>query len=129
MTRLHTSEDLPRLSVMPRRADFLYVAKGRRAAAKGLVVQYQPASADAGTSPSITIGFTASKKVGNAVARNRAKRRLRELARAMLPVHGKPGAAYVLIARGETVVRPFDRLSADLRWALAKVHGDGTVRS
>jgi ribonuclease P protein component len=70
------------------------------------------------------VGYTCSKKVGNSVARNRAKRRLREVARAVLPEGGHSGWDYVLIGRPEvTATRPLDQMKADLRWALTKVHG------
>jgi ribonuclease P protein component len=69
----------------------------------------------------VRIGFTASRKVGNAVARNRAKRRLRALAAAILLGEGKPGTDYVLIARAGTVDRPYDALIADLAAALRRV--------
>jgi len=70
------------------------------------------------------IGFTCSKKVGSAVARNRAKRRLREIARLALPQGGRPGWDYVLIGRaGVTATRPFDDLLSDLRAALSRLHG------
>ena len=73
--------------------------------------------------PTIHIGFTCSKKVGNAVARNRAKRRLREIAHLTLPSHGNAGWDYVLIGRKEvTATRDFVQLQADLRYALNKVH-------
>ena len=73
----------------------------------------------------IRFGLTASKKVGKAVARNRARRRLREAARALLPELGRPGWDYVLIARADaTATRPFDKLTDDLRIALEKVHAD-----
>ncbi|SDJ14491.1 ribonuclease P protein component [Lutimaribacter saemankumensis] len=73
----------------------------------------------------IRVGFTCSKKVGNAVARNRAKRRMREAARAILPSHGRPGWDYVLIGRAnETAARPFEALKADLIFALHKLHGE-----
>lgn len=66
------------------------------------------------------LGLTVSKKVGNAVVRNRMKRRFRELARIVLPARGITGADHVLIGRMGGVERPFDALAADLERALAK---------
>jgi ribonuclease P protein component len=69
------------------------------------------------------VGFTCSKKVGNAVARNRAKRRLREAARRVLPEAARPGWDYALIGyRDATAERPFALLLADLRDALRRAH-------
>ena len=77
----------------------------------------------------IRVGYTCSKKVGNAVARNRAKRRLRAAARAILPEHGVPGWDYVLIGRPEaTAARPFASLCDDLASALAAIHAPRTDR-
>ena len=64
------------------------------------------------------VGYTVSKKVGNAVTRNRMKRRLRELARAALPHLGRPGADHVIIGRQRGVERDFARLRAELERAL-----------
>lgn len=81
-------------------------------------------------SDQIRVGFTCSKKVGNAVARNRAKRRMREVARALLPILGKPGWDYVLIGRAETTAaRPFEDLKGDLKYALNKLHSPGPKRA
>ena len=77
-----------------------------------------------GEADGVRVGFTCSKKVGNAVARNRAKRRLREVARIVLPEMGRDGWDYVLVGRKDlTATLPFDQLVADMRRALKKVHG------
>jgi len=88
----------------------------------GFVLQMlkRPEADDAG----IRIGYTCSKKVGNAVARNRAKRRLREVARAVLTAQGQVNHDYVLIGRkSATATLPFDRLLADMEKALHILHG------
>jgi len=74
------------------------------------------------------LGLTVSKKVGNAVVRNRMKRRLRELARKVLPEVGIEGADHVLIGRQGGVERDFARLRAELEKALGKLKGK-TVRA
>jgi len=69
----------------------------------------------------LRVGFTCSKKVGNSVARNRAKRRLRAAAAELLPSLAQPGFDYVLIGRQETLRRPYGLLLQDLRTALKRV--------
>lgn len=71
--------------------------------------------------PTIGVGFTASRKVGNAVARNRARRRLREAARRVLPEVGEPGCNYVLIARQAVVTCPFAELERQLAEAVRRL--------
>jgi ribonuclease P protein component len=70
------------------------------------------------------IGFTASKKVGGAVIRNRAKRRLREAARQLLPIHGLAGVDYVLVARQSTPDADWAALLDDLKSALIRLAAD-----
>ncbi len=109
-----------KLTVLKARADFLRAARARKQAVEGMLVQARDRRDD---DPRIRVGYTCSKKVGNAVARNRAKRRLREIARLILPTEGRPGWDYVLIGRPEvTGTRPFDALQADLHRALRKLH-------
>ena len=74
--------------------------------------------------PAIQAGFTATKKVGGAVVRNRAKRRLREAARLLLPLHGQPGCDYVLVARDGTAKRDWTRLLDDVKTALIRLAAD-----
>jgi len=71
--------------------------------------------------PAMRLGLTVSKKVGNAVIRNRMKRRFRALARAILPEAGHAGADHVLIGRQNGVERDYARLADELRRALAKL--------
>ncbi|CUH99481.1 ribonuclease P protein component [Leisingera aquaemixtae] len=116
------ASDATKLEVMAKRRDFLACARppALKQGTKGMMVQGRNRQDGGG----IRLGFTCSKKVGNAVARNRAKRRLREAARMILPVHGRPGWDYVLIGRAdETAQRPFEELKRDLIYALKKIHG------
>jgi ribonuclease P protein component len=108
------------LSHLKNRADFLRIAAGKRKyAAPGLVLQVasQPPGIEAG----VRVGYTASRKVGGAVVRNRAKRRLRAAARELLVEHALPGHDYVLIARPSTAEAPWPTLLADLETALRRV--------
>ena len=117
-----------RLATLKIRADFLRVAATRRkAVTPGLILQAAERPADAG-GRALRIGFTASRKVGGAVVRNRAKRRLRAAAAQILPVAGRPATDYVLIARAATAARPFAALLDDLRTALRRVEADAVRR-
>ena len=101
-----------------RRPQFLAAAKGVSEARGAVVVQ----KLDRGDGlPHLGVGFTATRKVGGAVVRNRAKRRLREAARALLPQLGLPGCDYVFIARMGTAGREWDRLLDDVKSALTRL--------
>lgn len=113
---------------LKRRSEFLRVAAAKRKwAAPGLVLQVarRPASGTAAPPPNegpvLGLGFTVSRKVGNAVQRNRARRRLRAAAQALFPEHAAPGSDYVLIGRRETLDRPYALLLQDLQLALKRL--------
>jgi ribonuclease P protein component len=108
------------LDTIKQRRDFLAAARARKWIAPGLILQGRDRG-EPETPP--RVGFTCSKKIGKAVVRNRAKRRLRAAAREVLPARARPGWDYVLIGRpGATVSRPFADLVSDLETALTKVH-------
>ncbi len=125
----------PGLRRLRKRPEFLRVARARHSwVTPGLILQARRHKAI--EPQDIGIGLTASKKVGSAVRRNRARRRLRALARELLPRAGTPGTDYVLIARAGTpgtdyvliaragtLSRTYMELTADLRDALAALQG------
>jgi ribonuclease P protein component len=123
---------------LKRRAEFLRVAGGgRKWVAPGLILQVlrrEPMpvtpSVDAARPSRATgeeiggfvrVGFTASRKVGIAVARNRARRRLRAAVAEIMPGHAAPGHDYVLVARAATLTRPYSALLEDLKTGLRRL--------
>jgi ribonuclease P protein component len=105
------------LARLRRRSEFLAVAAaGRKSAAPGLVLQAR----GRGDADPPRLGFTATRKLGGAVERNRARRRLKEAARLLAPALARAGHDYVLVARAGTLTRPWSALLADLERAFAR---------
>lgn len=103
------------LSIISKRADFLAANRGLRVARPGFVLLAHP---NAGKGK--RYGITVTRKVGNAVVRNRIKRRFRELLRAALPELGLPDHDHVLIAREGAIERNFAAMQGELAEALAR---------
>jgi ribonuclease P protein component len=106
------------MHVLKRRADFIAANNGKRAPMPGFVLLVRDRTDD---NTEVRVGFTVTKKIGNAVVRNRMKRRLRALSREVLAVEGVPGADHVLIGRAGGIERDYAALKAELAKALAKV--------
>jgi ribonuclease P protein component len=113
--RLSQAHDSTTIAVIKRRADFLAANKGLRVARPGFVLLARP---NGGLGK--RFGITVTKKIGNAVVRNRMKRRFRELLRASLPQQGLPDHDHVLIGREGGVERDFATMQAELAAALAR---------
>ena len=109
---------------LKQRQEFLAAARGRKAGGASLGLQglRRPDGAEPSAS-AVRLGFTCSKKVGNAVARNRARRRLKAAACEVAPSLGLSGCDYVLIGRTLTIDYPFDALKRDLGRAFVEVNG------
>ena len=103
------------MSVLRKRADFLAANRGLRIARPGFVLLAQPNGLD-----QIRFGITVTKKIGNAVVRNRMKRRFRELLRELLPSAGLPDHDHVLIGRDGGIERDFAKLREELAMALSR---------
>jgi ribonuclease P protein component len=112
------SQEAQRLVTLTKRADFLAANRGKRAPMPGFVLLVRPRDDDDMT---MRVGFTVTKKIGNAVVRNRMKRRFRALARETLPDHGIAGADHVLIGRAGGIERDYASLALELKRALKKL--------
>ena len=109
---------MSKLQSMPARRDFLQARnQGHKALARGLVIQATNRDSDIWR-----VGLTVSKKIGNAVCRNRARRRMRALARQHLAPLARPGVDYVLIARHDTVSCDWQDLVTGLTKAIRYLH-------
>ncbi len=118
-----------RIDRLRKRADFLAAARHLRKVAGSVTLEMCPTPAPVRAPQTLRLGFTASKKIGNAVARNRAKRRLRAAAYALLPLSGRPGHDYVLVARAGILVRDFAALKDDIAEAARAAHRKLDVQS
>ena len=107
-----------KLAVLTRRADFLAANRGLRVARPGFVLLARPNGGG-----QMRFGITVTKKIGNAVVRNRMKRRFRALLRELLPEAGLPATDHVLIGREGGIERDFGLLRDELRAALARAAG------
>jgi ribonuclease P protein component len=110
----------PTLQKLTKRAQFLFVRQGVRASRPTVMVEARRRAEDG----AIGLGLTATKKIGGAVVRNRARRRLREAARQVLPDLGLPGVDYVLVARQHTPDADWAGLLDDLKSALIRLAAD-----
>ena len=109
---------------LTKRSEFLACARAPSCAKGAVVVQARPREDD---SALVRVGFTATKRIGGAVQRNRAKRRMREAARQILPAVATPGTDYVIIARGGVTTRAWTRLLDDVKSALLRLAADRTA--
>ena len=110
-----------KLILIKKRPDFLHVTRnGHKIVRSGFVLQ-AALSCRFFPTPTFRIGYTASKKIGNAVSRNRAKRRLRAVCRSLLPLEAVPGYDYVIIARHMVLDIPYKKLYKELKFALTEI--------
>ncbi|HDO51448.1 MAG TPA: ribonuclease P protein component [Rhizobiales bacterium] len=118
------------MSRLKKRAGFLRVRNGRAWRTPALVLQARHNAGETGAQENTArFGFTVTRRLGNAVIRNRARRRLKETARLVAGAHARPGYDYVVIARQGALTRSFTQLQKDLCIALEGVHKEQSARA
>jgi ribonuclease P protein component len=114
---------------LKKRASFLRLRKGNAWRTRALVLQARRRSSEQGAQEDAArFGFTATRRLGPAVIRNRARRRLKEAVRLIASAHAKPGYDYAVIARQGALTRSFAQLQRDLCSALDHIHKDQSAR-
>ena len=107
---------------LKRRTDFKAAAKGARAPSGAFVVQARQRAEDDRDGGPVRVGFTVSRQVGNAVERNRVRRRLREVVRLAPAAALRPGHDYVLIGRRAALAADFADMTRQFDAAIRRVH-------
>ena len=110
---------MAKIFTFKKRKDFLRVASGYHIVTHNMVLQ---ATRSLSETDDIWVGYTATKRIGNAVCRNKSKRRLRAVVREVLPKCALPNVDYVFIARKYTASCPFEELRQDTVYAIKKIH-------
>lgn len=100
----------------------------RRWITPSFIVQFKPTAKDRDQDEAPAIGFTVTKKVGNAVIRNKMRRRMKEVARLVLNERGATGAEYVMIGREGGIDASFDKMVKDMKWALEKLSSNTDLK-
>lgn len=127
---MQAGEHLIPLGRLKKRAEFLRVREGRVWRSSSLVLQARRRADGSSLSSEMTrFGFTATKRLGNAVIRNRARRRLKETVRLVAQTHARHGFDYVVIARNGALTQPFEHIQKEMRQALEGVHREKPARS
>jgi ribonuclease P protein component len=113
-------QEAQRLVTIKKRADFLAANGGRRVPTPGFILLVRDREDE---DPAMRVGFTVTRKIGGAIVRNRMKRRLRALAREVVPSKGFDGSDHVMIGRAKGVERDFAMLRSELAGALDRLRG------
>ena len=127
---MQAGENLIPLGRLKKRAEFLRLRDGRAWRTSSFVLQARRRPVTSLPNSEMTrFGFTATRRLGSAVTRNRARRRLKETVRLIAREHARPGYDYVVIARQGALTKPFEHIQKELRQALEGIHKDKTAKA
>jgi ribonuclease P protein component len=117
-----TSKPNARLESLRKRRDFIAIRAGGRQHSSSFVLQTRERGEDNFAAEGVRIGYTVTKKTGNAVERNRIKRRMRAVVHQIMPISARPAHDYVLIGKRAALNTEFETMVAELGSSLSRVH-------